>query len=37
MKKMNDIMKIVESAEDSSLFIKGVCKTIDNKEKQQKV
>ena len=36
MKKMNDIMKIVESAEDSSLFIRAVCKTIDNEEKHQK-
>ena len=31
--KMNDIMKIIQALEDSSILIKGVTKTIKNKTK----
>ena len=34
--KMNDIMKIVQSYEESGLLIKGVCETIKNEAKEQK-
>ena len=33
---MNDIMKIVQTLEDSNILIKGVTKTIKNKTKEQK-
>ena len=32
-KKMNDIMKIVKSLEDTCLLMKGVSKTIENEAK----
>ena len=35
-KKMNDIMKIIKSLEESVLLIKGVSETIKNEAKQQK-
>ena len=34
--KMNDIMKTVNSPEESGLLIKGVTETIQNKAKEQK-
>ena len=34
--KMNDIMKIIKSLEESALLIKGVNETIKNKTKEQK-
>ena len=34
--KMNDIMKIVKSIEESSLLIKGVSETIKTKAKEQR-
>ena len=34
--EMNNIMKIVESLEESILLIKGVCETIKIEEKKQK-
>ena len=34
--EMNDIMKIVQSLEDSNILLKGVTKTIKNKTKEQK-
>ena len=34
--EMNDIMKIVQSLEDSNILLKGVTKTIENKTKEQK-
>ena len=33
---MNDIMKIVQSLEDSNILLKGVTKTIKNEAKEQK-
>ena len=33
---MNDIMKIVQSLEDSNVLLNGVTKTIKNGTKQQK-
>ena len=33
---LNDIMKIVQSLEDSSVLLKGVTKTIKNETKEQK-
>ena len=33
---MNDIMKIVQTLEDSNIFLKGVTKTIKKKTKEQK-
>ena len=33
---MNDIMKIVKSLEESSLFIKSLSETIKNEAKEQK-
>ena len=33
---MNDIMKIIQSLEESSLLIKGISKTIKNEAKEQK-
>ena len=33
---MNDIMKTVQSLEESGLLIKGVSKTIENEAKEQK-
>ena len=33
---MNNIMKVVESLEESGLLIKGVSKTIKSKAKEQK-
>ena len=35
-KKMNDIMKIIKSLEESALLIKGVSETIKNEAKEQK-
>ena len=32
--EMNDIMKIIKSREESSLFIKGVSETIQNRQKK---
>ena len=32
---MNDIMKIVQSLEDSNILLKGVTKTIENETKEQ--
>ena len=34
--EMNDIVKIVNFSEESSLLIKGVSKTIKNEAKEQK-
>ena len=34
--KMNDIMKIIKSFEESGLLIKGVSETIKNEAKEQK-
>ena len=34
--EMNDIMKIVKSAEESGLLIKGISKAIKNEAKEQK-
>ena len=34
--KMNDIMKIIQSLEDSNILLKGVSKTIENETKEQK-
>ena len=34
--KMDDIMKIIKSLEESRLFIKGISKTIQNKIKEQR-
>ena len=34
--KMNNIMKIVKSLEESGLLIKGVSETIKNETKEQK-
>ena len=33
---MDDIMKIVQSLEDSAILLKGVTKTITNETKEQK-
>ena len=33
---MNDIMKIVQALEDSSILLKGVTKTIKSETKEQK-
>ena len=33
---MNDIMKIVQTLEDSNILLKGVTKTIKNERKKQK-
>ena len=33
---MNDIMKIVQTLEDSNILLKGVTKTIKNETKEQK-
>ena len=33
---MNDIMKIVQSLEDSNILLKGVTKTIENQTKNKK-
>ena len=33
---MNDIMKIIESLENSSILLKGVTKTIENETKDQR-
>ena len=33
---MNDIIKIVQTLEDSSILLKGVTKTIKNERKEQK-
>ena len=33
---MNDIMKIVETLENSGILLKGVSKTIENETKEQK-
>ena len=33
---MNDLMKIVQSLEDSNILLKGVTKTIENEIKKQK-
>ena len=35
-KEMNDIMKIAQAHEDSSILLKRVTKTIKNKTKEQK-
>ena len=34
--EMNDIMKIIESLENSGILLKGVTKTIENETKEQK-
>ena len=34
--EMNDIMKIVKSLEESSLLIKGICETIQMKQRTKK-
>ena len=34
--EMNDIMKIVQTLEDSNILLKGVVKTIKNETKEQK-
>ena len=34
--EMEDITEIVKSLEDSGLFLKGVCETIQNEVKEQK-
>ena len=36
MKKMKDILKIVDFLEDSDLLIKDVTQTIENKNKEQR-
>ena len=36
LRKVNDIMKIIKSLQESSLLIKGVRKTIKNEAKEQK-
>ena len=33
---MNDIIKIIEALEDSTILLKGVTKTIKNETKEQK-
>ena len=33
---MNDIMKIVQTLEDTNIFLQGVTKTIKNETKEQK-
>ena len=33
---MNDVMKIVQTLEDSNILLQGVTKTIKNKIKEQK-
>ena len=33
---MNDIMKIIEALENSSILLKGVSKTTENKTKEQR-
>ena len=33
---MNDIMKIIQSLEDSNILLKGVTKTVNNDTKEQK-
>ena len=33
---MNDVMKIVQTLEDSNILLQGVTKTIKNKTKEQK-
>ena len=35
-KEMNDIMKIIQTLENSNILLKGVTKTIKNKTKEQK-
>ena len=35
-KDMNDIMKIIQALENSSILLKGVTKTIKNETKEQK-
>ena len=34
--EMNDIMKIIQTLEDSNILLKGVSKTIENETKEQK-
>ena len=34
--KMNDVMKIIEALENSSILLKGVSKTIENETKEQR-
>ena len=34
-KETNDIMKIIQSLEDSNILLKGVTKTIENETKEQ--
>ena len=36
IKEMNDIMKIVQTLEDSNILLKGATRTIKNKPKEQK-
>ena len=33
---MNDIIKIIQSLEDSNIFLKGVTNTVKNEAKEQK-
>ena len=35
--EMNDVIKIVQTIEDSNILLKGVTKTIENERKKQKV
>ena len=37
MKKMEDIMKIIKSLEESGLLIKGISETNKNEKKDQKM
>ena len=37
MKKMEDIMKIIKSLEESGLLIKGISETNKNETKEQKM
>ena len=35
-KEMNDMVKIFQALEDSNILLKGVAKTIQNEQKEQK-
>ena len=37
MKKMEDLMKIIKSFEESGLLIKGISETNENEKKDQKM
>ena len=34
--EMNDIMKIIQTLEDSNILLKGITKAIENETKKQK-